>query len=131
MPAVIPNAAEVLIANYAVNKATPQDLTLFLWTNNITPAETDTTATYTEASGSGYAAISIPSSDWTVTSGDPTTAVCVEKTFTLTGALTVYGYGLKRTTAGTIAMAERFSDGPYVIPAGGGTIKVTPTMTFA
>lgn len=131
MPAIIPNAAENLVAQYAVNKATPQDLTLFLWTNNVTPAETDTTASYTEASGSGYAAISIPSSDWTVTSGDPTTAVCVEKTFSFTGAATIYGYGLRRTTAGTIAMVERFSDAPVVIPSGGGTIRITPTMTFA
>ncbi len=130
MPGVVPNAAEVVIANFATNKATPTNLNLRLFSSNTTPAETDTAGTYTELAATGYASISAPGSDWTVTGGNPTNAVCVQKTFTMTAAGTVYGYYATWATSGTIAFAERFSDGPYTLPSGGGSVAVTVTWAF-
>jgi hypothetical protein len=71
------------------------NLTLKLFTNDVTPLDTDTAATYTEASGGGYAAKTLTNGSWTI-AGDPKTASYAEQTFTFTGALsggaTVYGY---------------------------------------
>lgn len=52
MALLVPNNGEGDMLSFIVNKSTPENLVLRLFTNNITPAETDTAATYTEASGS-------------------------------------------------------------------------------
>lgn len=131
MALVVPNGAEVVLLSYFVGKiASTEGLTLRLFTNNVTPGETDTAATFTEASGNGYAAIPLTGASWTVTPGAPTSAAYAQQTFTFSGALgNVYGYYLTRTTTGDIAWAERFSDGPYNIQNNGDQIKVTPTIT--
>jgi hypothetical protein len=52
MAIVIPNAGEVIWLSYLVGKVTTAEpLTLRLYTSNTTPAEGDTAATYTEATG--------------------------------------------------------------------------------
>jgi hypothetical protein len=133
MALLVPNDGEVDALSYYVNKSAPQDLVLRLFTNNITPAETDTAATYTEASGGGYAAITLTGANWTVTAGNPSTAAYAQQVFTFTGALTgnaqVYGYFLTRAASGKLAHAERFSDGPYAIANNGDQIKITPQIT--
>jgi hypothetical protein len=133
MALVVPNDGEVDALSYYVNKSAPQDLVLRLFTNNITPAETDVAATYTEAAGGGYASITLTGASWTVTGGAPSDASYAQQTFTFTGVLTgnasVYGYYLTRVTSGKIAHAERFSDGPYAIANNGDAIKVTPKIT--
>lgn len=131
MALLVPNNGEGDALGYFVNKQTPQDLVLCLYTNNITPGETDTTATYTEATGFGYANVTLTGASWTLTEGAPSNAAYAQQTFTFTGALgNVYGYFLKRATSGRIAYAERFSDGPYAISNNGDQIKITPAITF-
>lgn len=131
MALVVPNDGEEDALTYYVNKGSPQNLVLCLYTNNITPGETDTTATYTEAAGNGYANVTLTGASWTVTPGAPSSAAYAQQTFTFTGALgNVYGYFLKRLTSGRIAHAERFSDGPYNIQNNGDQIKITPTVTM-
>lgn len=131
MALLVPNAGEEDALNYYVNKTAPQNLVLRLYTNNITPGETDTAATYTEASGNGYAALTLTGASWTVTPGAPSSAAYTQQTFTFTGALgNVYGYFLTRVTSGIIAYSERFSDGPYNIANNGDQIKITPTITI-
>lgn len=129
MPLLTPNNGEGDgLANF-VNKATPEDLVLRLFTSNTAPAESDTAATYTEASGFGYAAVTLSGASWVITEGAPTSAAYPQQTFTFTGALgNVYGYFLTRATSGRIAYAERFSDGPYQIVNSGDQIKITPTI---
>ena len=130
MPLVVPNNGEGDLLAYYVNKTAPENLVLRLFTNNVTPGETDTAATYTEATGNGYAAVTLTGASWTVTEGAPSSAAYAQQTFTFTGALgNVYGYYLTRATSGRIAHAERFSDGPYAIANNGDQIKVTPTIT--
>jgi hypothetical protein len=103
---------------------------LRLYTNNITPGETDTAGTYTEAAGNGYAAITLTGGSWTVTEADPASAAYAQQTFTFTGALgDVYGYFVTQTTSGILMYAERFSGAPINIANNGDQIKITPTIT--
>lgn len=131
MTLLVPNNGEGDAAAAFVNKSTLSDLVLRLFTNNITPAETDTAATYTEAAGNGYGALTLTGASWTVTEGAPTQAAYAQQIFTFTGALgNVYGYFCTRSTGGRIGYAERFSDGPYNIVNNGDQVKVTPQITF-
>lgn len=130
MALVVPNAAEDLALQNWLNKTAPQTCVLKLYTNNITPSETDTEATYTEAAGFGYASVTLTPAGWTITPGAPSEAAFAEQTFTFTGALgNVYGYFVVETTSGKIKWAERFTDGPYPINNNGDQVKVTPKHT--
>lgn len=130
MTIVIQNNAEGDAANAYVGKTLPSTLVLRLFESNTTPAETDTAATYTEFTAAGYAAITLTAANWNVTEGAPTVADYAQQTFTLTGGGSAYGYYYTRQTGGRIGGAERFTGAPFVIPSGGGTIKVTPQITF-
>ncbi len=132
MTLLVPNNGEGDGLQYFVNKAAPENLVLRLFTNNITPAETDVAATYTEASGSGYGAITLTGASWGAPSeGAPSSIAYAQQTYTFSGALgNVYGYFMTRATSGRIALAERFSDGPYNIANNGDQIKITPSITM-
>jgi hypothetical protein len=114
---------------------TQVDQKLHLYTNNLTPADADVIGSYTESTGSGYAAIALTGTSWVISgTGTPATAAYAQQTFTYTGAeANVYGYYVTdgATTPTLLLFAERFSDGPYSIPAGGGSIKVTPQLQLA
>lgn len=133
MTLLVPNNGEGDGLSYFVNKSTPQDLVLCLFKSNTTPAETDTAGSYTEADFTGYSNVSLTGSSWTVTEGEPTSAAYAQQTFTSSAgsqSQNVYGYYMKRTTSGRIALAERFTDGPYQIVNNGDQIKITPTITL-
>jgi hypothetical protein len=105
---------------------------LKLYTNNLTPAEGDLYASYTESTGTGYTSITLTGSSWTVnTAAGTTTAEYAQQTFTYTGAETnIYGYYVTQSTT-HILWSERFTDGPYSIPSGGGSVKITPKIELA
>jgi hypothetical protein len=131
MSLLVPDAAESVMLQNILNKTAPQTLVLKLYTNNHTPVEGDTEANYTEASGFGYASVSLTGASWTIVTGNPTSASFAQQTFTFTGALgNVYGYFVIQTTSGKIMWAELFSDGPYNIANNGDQIKITPTITL-
>jgi hypothetical protein len=129
MPLVVPNNGEGDALDAFVAKTAMTALILRLYSNNITPAETDTAATYTEYAATGYAAITLTGASWTTTEGAPSQTVFAQQTFTMTGAGDAFGYYMTRTTGGRIALAERFTGAPFSIPSGGGTIKITPQIT--
>jgi hypothetical protein len=129
MPLVVPNNGEGDALDAFVAKTAMTALILRLYSNNITPAETDTAATYTEYAATGYAAITLAGASWTTTEGAPSQTVYAQQTFTMTGAGDAFGYYMTRTTGGRIALAERFTGAPFSIPSGGGTIKITPQIT--
>ena len=67
MALVVVNNGESIALQLITNKlVTPENLILKLYTSNTTPAETDTAATYTEATGFGYGAITLTGASWTV-----------------------------------------------------------------
>lgn len=130
MTIVVPNNGEGDALQYFTNRAAPENLVLRLYTNNITPAETDTAGTYTEAAGNGYGAITLTGASWNAPSeGAPSFITYAQQTFTFTGALgNVYGYYMTRATSGRIALAERFTGAPFNIANNGDQIKITPRI---
>lgn len=130
MALLVPDVGEVELLSRMLNKNAPADVVLRLYTNNRTPAEADTVASYTESTGTGYSAITLTGASWTVaTAAGTTTGEYAQQTFTYTGAeANIYGYYVTDATPTDLLWAEIFSDGPYSIPAGGGSVKITPKI---
>lgn len=132
MALIVVNSGESIALKAMLNNTAGQDQKLKLFTNNHTPAFGDTAGSYTEATFTGYAAISLSGASWNFSGGDPTTASYAQQTFTSTAAQAtqqVYGYFVVQATSGTLLFAELFSDGPYPIANNGDAISVTPTLT--
>lgn len=131
MALLVPNTGEVITLSCLVNKTAPENLVYKLFTNNITPSETDTAATYTEATGGGYASFTTTGASWTVTAGAPSVASYPQQTYTFTGALTtnptIYGYFVVNATTGTLVLAENFTS--FTPTNNGDNIKLTPQIT--
>lgn len=128
----IPNEGENRAVGTLLGKYTAETLRVKLYSNNVTPAETDTSASYTEVTGGGYAAVDLTAANWTITEGAPTEAAYPQITWTFSAAIgNVYGYYVVGVTSGKVWFAERFSDGPYNVAASGDAIKVTPKYTYA
>jgi hypothetical protein len=148
MSAVIPNEGEVQLLTEQLSAG--ENWLLGLFHSNITPAETDTAATYTaqEATFSGYArktlTRSVSGSTWQVTSGAPSgtppwsAEASVAKgsygsaaqvwTCGLTGD-TVYGYFIVGMSSGKLILAEAFST-PRTLAAGD-TLTLPPVFEGA
>lgn len=107
MAQVLADEGAQKILNYL--KSSGATWTLCLFTNNHTPADTDTVASYTEAAGGGYAAISLTLASATVSIvGGIAQIAWGDQTFTFTGEMTgqasAYGYFIKDST--TLITAE-------------------------
>lgn len=110
------------------------NLTLKLFVNNITPADTDTASTYTVAVGGGYADKTLNMGSWTITVGnDPSDAVYAEQTWTFTGALTtnttIYGYYVVDAD-GVLQWAEKLASA-FTPANNGDQLKVTPKFQMS
>jgi len=127
MTIVVPNQGESLMLQNDVNKTAPQDLVLRLYENNITPSESDTEATFTEATFPGYAAKTLTGANWTVVEGDPSEASHPLQEFVASGAgNSPYGYYVTESVSGKLKWSERFVGAPYSIVNNGDSIRVTP-----
>ena len=131
MALLVPDVGENLILEMMVNKTAPQNLTLKLYQSNTTPAETDTAASYTEATFSGYSAATLTGASWgaaasgTITYGS-------QQTFTHNGGATsnsIYGYYVVQATSGTLLYAERDASAPFTLANNGDNVKITPTIS--
>lgn len=132
MALLVPNTGENIALSYLVGKTTTvRDLVYKLFATNVTPAESDTHASYTVAAGGGYADKTLTGASWTVTNGAPTSAAYAQQTWTFTGALTtngtVYGYYVLRATDGDLVLAEAFTS--FTPANNGDQILLTPTIT--
>lgn len=118
-------------SSWILTKAMANGLSLKLYTNNYDPVVGSTNANFTEATGGGYAAITLTGGSWTIGtdgSGNPQ-ASYAQQTFTFTGALTtnpnIYGYYI--TDGTTVVAAEKF--GTARTPANNGDAeKITPII---
>lgn len=118
-----------------LNEIIGDSLTLRLFSNNLILAPGNVTASFTEVVGGGYTAVPLSSVSWTVTSGNPSTAVynsIITFTFTgnTTGPKTVFGYYVTRAS-GEVVSSGYLTDTqiPYV-PAAGCFIKITPKFSL-
>lgn len=131
MALVVPNTAEISMLKYILKTETPEDLVIHLYNNNVFPSETDTLATYTEVSGSGYSLQNLISSAWVVTPGNPASATHPLIAWVFTAAAgPVYGYYITRMSSGDLFWAERFNNGPYNIQNVNDEVRVTPKITL-
>lgn len=130
MPLLFPNGGENIALEALVNKTAGQNLVLRLFSNNITPAETDVAATYTEATFAGYAAITLTGANWNTGTG--TVTYNAQQTFTrsTTGTVeNIYGYYCTQLASGLLVYAERDAAAPAAITNSGDNIKLTPAIT--
>jgi hypothetical protein len=132
MPLLVPDVGEVELLSRMLNKGATGDVILRLYSNNYTPVEGATVASFTQCTAAGYAAKTLTGASWAVaTNAGTTEASYAEQIFTFTAAQTVYGYYVTNS-ANTIALwAEIFTGAPFNIPSGGGSVKVTPKIQLA
>lgn len=130
MPLNVPDVGENAILAMVVNKTPPQDQYIRLFKNNITPADTDTAGTYTEATFPGYAQISLTGTSWGTPSGG-TITYGSQQIWTCSGTATddIYGYYIVQQTSGILLWSERDASAPVAVRNSGDAIKVTPTIS--
>lgn len=120
----------IIMSTFFKNTAA-QNLKLKLFATNVTPAHNMTTATFTEANGGGYAAITLTNNSWTVADNSPVDAVYAQQTFTFTGALTtnatVYGYYVTNNAEDKVIWAQLF-DATFTPANNGDNIVITPKL---
>ena len=127
----VPDVGENIALEALVNKTAPQNLVLKLYNNNITPSDTDTAATYTEATFTGYAAITLTGASWGAASAG-TITYGSQQTFTrsATGAAeNIYGYFCIQITSTILVYSERDPSAPFAVTNNGDAIKITPTIS--
>ena len=102
------------------------NLSLRLFSNNFSPSGTSVLGDFTEATFTGYAAITLTGGAWVTTAGGPATAVFAQQAFSIgTSAQTIYGYYIVHVASGTVWRYGRF---PSALSATANAIKVTPTI---
>ncbi|RPI65959.1 MAG: hypothetical protein EHM43_12030 [Ignavibacteriae bacterium] len=129
----VPTIGAQTLLRRALGDVATGNLLLKLYTNDVTPAEGDTVATYTVASGNGYADKTLTDGSWTVTNADPAVATYDSgaQVFTFTGALgNVYGYYITDAAGTTLMWSERFTGAPFNVQNNGDTITVTLQLTL-
>jgi hypothetical protein len=131
MSLLCPSQGDVLALGIITNQTTQGNLKLHLFKNNYTPVETSTYSSFTESTATGYSAKTLTGATWSISTdgGGTTTATYPAQTFTYTATETIYGYYVTDNGNTTCLFAERFSDGPYVIPSGGGSVTITLDWT--
>lgn len=132
MALVVCNNGETIALSYLTGKTgSTENLIYRLFATNVTPAETDTAGSYTEATGGGYAAKTLTGASWTVTAGAPTSAAYAQQDWTFTGPLTtngtVYGYYVTRASTADLVLAETFTS--FTPTNNGDKILLTPAIT--
>lgn len=131
MAIVVPNAVEVAVLTFLFLNLHK----MRLFSNNITPAEADTLASFTEVTGGGYAEINLHAANWTKTPGSPSVALYDSiQQWLFTGVTggpgTVYGYYVVDNVTGLLRYSERFPVVPF-IPVNGARIRFTPRFECA
>ena len=134
MALLVPDVGEVEMLSRILNYSATGNVVLRLFTNNVTPGETNVVGSYTEMNGMGYAAKTLTGTSWSIaTLSGVTSAAYAEQSFDLTAGsgVVAYGYYVTNVAGSVLLWAERFTDGPYTIPTGGGSIKITPNIQLA
>lgn len=138
MPLVVPDAGEVRLLEYIVNKNTPTNLVLHLYTNDVDLSTESFTApgdnppatgSFTEVAAAGYAAVTLSGSNWIVATSSGISSAVYNPgiTFSFTVGVDVQGYYVTNTS-NKIMWAEEFPGAPFTLPSTGGDIAVRPQV---
>ena len=123
---------ELRMLELITNKlATTENLRLKLFKNDITPANGDLVAAYTEADFAGYSDIELLGANWVASGAGPSQLQYPQQSFIANAdqtAQTIYGAYTIRATEGILVHTERFAT-PAVVQSNGDTVKVTPILT--
>lgn len=126
------NGGRKIVTEAFINKTAPQDLSLRLFTNNITPADTTVAGDLTQATFTGYSAKTLTGSSWgAANNGRPSVSTYPIQTFTSTvtqATQNIYGYYVVQTSSGILLGLERFIDAP--IPVTNINDAVTVTLSL-
>jgi len=123
---------EILLLQYIMGITSATNKVLHLYSNNVTPSDSTVLGDLTEVGGStGYTPITLATTGWTTTqSSGVTTAIFSQQTFAFTTLATSYGYYVTDTT-NRLLWIERFTNSPFAIPDGGGTVSITTKLTLS
>lgn len=134
MALVIPDVGEVVLLGNMLYQ-TPANLTLKLFKTNVTPAESDTHSSYTEADFTNYASKTLTASQtggtWAAaaTNAGTTTTTYAQQSWTCgASGNTVYGYYVVNATP-VLHWAEAFASARTL--ASGDELRLTPLMGLA
>lgn len=136
MALVVPDKGEVRLLRYIVNKDTPTNLVLHLYTNEVDlstesfeAAGDGSSGSFTEVSASGYAAVTLSGANWTASTSTGVSSAVHNTgiTFSFTTGVDVQGYYVTNTS-NQIMWAEEFPGAPFTLPSTGGDIAVKPQI---
>ena len=130
MAFVVPVVGEIEFLKRIVGLSTSGNIQLCLYVNDYVPDEGTTIVNLTDCTATGYARITLTTTSWTTSQvSGQSTASYAEQTFTITDSATVYGYYLL-DASNNLLLVERFGTSAFVLPAGGGQIAITPTISL-
>jgi len=133
MPLVVPNEGERRMLEYIVNKSSPTNLVLKLYTNSVNLSTDDfDQSNFTESGATGYASVTLAGSNWSVatTSGVSVATYGSSVTFSFLEGASIYGYYVTNSS-GAIMWAEEFPSAPFTLPSDGGQISVRPQVQLS
>lgn len=126
-----PNVGEVLLLKYMLNNTAPTDINIHLYTNNVTPAESDVLGTYTEATDPAYLAVSCPGASWTfATVLGTSSATHANISFSFSTTASIYGAYATDSTNTYLLFSERFTAAPLNFGSSGGNIELAPSISL-
>lgn len=128
----VSNVGELELLRNMLSGIPAGGLKLRLFVNDVTPDGTETTESFTEPVGRGYAEVDMAPGDWTFARVGPVseaTHLQASWTFTAGAQLLIYGYYIVGATDGILRWAERFSPA-FAAEIEGDMLRVTPKITF-
>lgn len=137
MALVVPDVGEVeLLKRVLYSDADAENWTLKLYKTDVTPAESDTAGSYTEADFTDYVSKTLTSSQSGATWAVPTTAggttsstYGTNQSWVPGSDQTVYGYFVVGATSTVLLFAEEFDTAKPLVT--GDTITITPRLEAA
>lgn len=131
MAGTIPNEGEVKILENCFLNTAPEAFTLKLFSNAAVLANSNTSATFTEATIAGYAAKALARASFAAgVAGSPSSiSYGTAQTFNFTGTGTIYGYYIVGATSGKVYAAETLYGSGQVFN-NGDSLTITPKITL-
>jgi len=129
MSAVFADEGCAELLGVMLNKVSQGNVKLKLFVNNYTPLKSTVLADLTECTLTGYAALTLTGSSWTITTAsNVSVASYAAQTFTFSASgQTIYGYYFTNNGSTKLLWAERLGTS-YAVPSGGGSITIIPSV---